>query len=219
MKNTLIGISVCLIGMTGIANAAVIDDFSLPAVGLTVNGPQTGFAAGISSAGYARSLDITTSGTDTNVQINTGTNPGRYAHSQSSGVFGTSTLTYTLPSIDLTDGGTSNALRLVLLSTDLNGILGVSINGIAQSLTTNAILTGSGLVTPAYVDFLYSSFTGLVASNATTVSFTIDGSGTAALDASVANLGTACSGLTGNGAAANARDGLHKSAAPSVARS
>jgi len=196
MKRTLLATALML-GSLSVANAApiVIDDFS----GSTFAGdaPLSGAGAGTSSASYTRTVSATTSGTDTNVQLNTLTNPSVYAHSQSAGVTGTSSVNFSLGGLDLNDG--ANAFRFALTSADLNGIVGLTVDAVSVSFSTNSILIASGLAFPAYVDFLFSSFAGVNFDSVNNVSIFIDGSSQAALDVSVDNFGTVCSSATTSG--------------------
>ncbi|MGZ8243262.1 VPEID-CTERM sorting domain-containing protein [Methylomagnum sp.] len=211
MKKLTLPLAVMATLAAGSANALVIDDFngdtydasagvSLPVLS---NDP-----AGNASGGYGRDVSITSSGDFTDVQIDTSTNPGVYAHSQGSGVTGTSILDFDLGGpVDLTVGGTQNAFRLTLAATDLNGIFGVAINGGAfTDITTNSVLFASGLVLPAYADFLFSQIAGNEAT-ATSVQIRINGLATTALDISIDTLGTACSGLGTSGGSGTVASG------------
>ena len=120
---------------TGAAQATVIDDFS--GVAFSGDAPLSGAAVGSSSAGYMRTVDATTSGADTTVTINAGAALGLYGHSQSVGVTGWSQINFNLGGIDLTEGGTLNALRIGLNSVDLNGIIGIVVDGITRRLSEN----------------------------------------------------------------------------------
>jgi hypothetical protein len=172
MKKTILAVAMML-GSVAVANAApiVIDDFN--GTSYTGNAPLIVDPAGTSSAGYTRTVTATTSGTDTNVQINTSTNSGVYAHSQSSGVSGTSRVGYLLGGLDLNEG--ANAFRFALTSADLQGIVGLTIDTVSVSFSTNDILIASGLAFPAYVDFLFSSFAGVNFDAVNSVSIFIDG--------------------------------------------
>ncbi|MGZ8250538.1 MAG: VPEID-CTERM sorting domain-containing protein [Methylomagnum sp.] len=211
MKKLTLPLAVMATLAAGSANALVIDDFN----GDTYNGSAgvslpvlSNDPAGNSSSGYARDVSITSTGDFTDIQIDTVTNPGVYAHSQGSGVFGTSVLNFDLGgALDLTVGGTQNAFRLTLTATDLNGTFGVAINGGAfTSITTNAVLVASGLVLPAYADFLFSQISG-DETTATSVQIRIDGSSQSALDISIDTLGTACSGLGTSGGSGSVASG------------
>jgi len=197
MNKKLLGIAFAAAFTTSAAQATVIDDFS--GVAFSGDASLAGAAAGSSSAGYTRTVDATTSGADTTVTINDGAALGLYGHSQSVGVTGWSQINFDLGGIDLTEGGTLNALRIGLDSVDLNGIIGIVIDGITSSLTTNAILTANGLTTPSFADYLFTDFGAVDLTNVSTLSLFIDGNGQTALDASISILETTCSGLNASG--------------------
>lgn len=202
MKKTALFVAMLAAGS---AQALQIDAFDGTGA-FDLNAPQTNTAVGTSSSGITRTLDSTTSGTDTNVQIDTATNPGVYAHSQDSGVNGYSELSYSLGGVDLTEGGTQNAFRVDLISVDLNGVIGITVDGVTQSLSTTDIILGAGVL-PAVTDFLFATFGGVDFSNVSSVSLFIDGNNVVALDATIDNIGTACSGRTNNGGSADAING------------
>ncbi len=211
MKNVISGIALSIALTAGSANAAIIDDFNGDAFNLTP-APFSGAAAGNSSAGYARTIDASTSGTDTAVSINTAPTLGVYAHSQSSGVFGYSQVNYSLGGMDLTSG--ANAFRVDLASADLNGIFGVIVDGVSVSLTTNAALIASGLSFPAVGEFLFSDFAGVDFTAVNTVSLFIDGNSQEALDMTIDSFGTTCSALSSSGGAGSTGTTGNCAAAP-----
>jgi hypothetical protein len=192
------------LAFAGTAQAAMIDDFNSTGP-YTLNAAQSNTAVGTASGtlgALARTLTSTTSGSDTNVQIDTATNTGIYAHSQSSGVTGTSYIEYTLSNVDLT-AGFLDAFRIKLTAADLNGTLTLYVSDGAanatQTLTTNNLLLASGLAFPAYGDFLFSSFAGVDFTSVNVIRLGVDGSATAALDVSIDNFETVCTARTSNG--------------------
>lgn len=207
-------LAVALTGIlaAGSVNALTIDTYDGTGP-FTLDAPQTNAAVGSSSAGKARTLTSTTSGASTNVQIDTVTNVGVYAHSQSSGVTGTSGITYDLTGVDLTQadplsGLPSNAFRIQLASADLSGLLFMTVGTVTQTLSTTAIILAAGGL-PAYADFLYSSFAGSGFNFLTGgfVTLGVNGSATAALDVSIDAFTTVCSTLPENGGAGGSVSG------------
>jgi len=198
MKKIITGFTLSIALSAGSANAAMIDDFNGDVFNST-SAPLTNAAAGNSSAGYARTITATSSGVSTDIAINTATNPGVYAHSQSSGVTGYSQIDFALGGMDLDNG--ANAFRVDLASADLGGVFGVIVDGFSFSLTTNAVLLTSGLSFPGVAEFLFSDFTGVDFNSVNTVSLFIDGNNTAALDMTIDSFGTTCSALTASGGA------------------
>lgn len=196
MKRTLFA-SVLALAASG-AQAAVIDSFGGTGP-IDQNAPLNNFAAGNSSSGFARLLQATTSGDFTNVQIDTATNPGVYAHSQGAGVTGFSQIDYTLGGFDLTEAGTQNAVRVELAGADLSGVFGLIVDGVSISLTTNEALLASGLSFPAFGDFVFTDFAGVDFTNVNSVSVFIDGNNQDALDASIDLISTTCTDLTSSG--------------------
>jgi hypothetical protein len=195
---------IAALALSGTVHAGVIDTFNGGAA-VDLNSAQTGTGVGTATGTYgalARALTSTSSGVTTNVQINTGTNPGVYAHSQSSGVTGTSFIEYTLADLDLT-AGFNTALRVTLTAADLNGVITMyasdGTNFASQSITTTAMLFASGLTYPAYGDFLFSSFAGVDFTSINVLRLGVDGSTQAALDASIDQFSTVCSNLGSNG--------------------
>ena len=197
---------VAALALSGTVHAGVIDSFNGGAAG-DLNSTQTGPGVGTATGTYgalARALTSTSSGVTTNVQINTGTNPGVYAHSQSSGVSGTSFIEYTLADLDLT-AGFNTALRVTLTAADLNGVITMyasdGTNFASQSITTTAMLLAAPtmLVPPAYGDFLFSSFAGVDFTSINVLRLGVDGSAQPALDASIDQFSTVCSNLGSNG--------------------
>ncbi|MCP3909167.1 MAG: PEP-CTERM sorting domain-containing protein [Oceanicoccus sp.] len=189
----------------GSATAIVIDDFSGNAY--SASAPSTGDAAGISSSGFARTVDITTSAGDTTVKLNSGASLGAYSHSQDAGVTGTSQVTFDLGGLDVTEGSTQNAFRLGLISVDSNGIIGINVDGAASSLSTNSIIIANNYVLPSYADFLFSDFVGTVDfTNVNTFTISVDGSAQAALNTEISIVGTACSGLSSSGGSGSGTD-------------
>ncbi|GEM_PF-4971606 len=198
MKKIITGFTLSIALSAGSANAAMIDDFNGDVFNST-SAPLTNAAAGNSSVGYARTITATSSGISTDIAINTPTNPGVYAHSQSSGVTGYSQIDFALGGIDLTSG--ANAFSVTLASADLGGVFGVIADGVSVSLTTNTVLLSSGLTFPGVAEFLFSDFAGVDFTSVNTVSLFIDGTGTAALDMSIDSFGTTCSALNATGGA------------------
>ncbi len=201
-KNSLLALTLTLgLGAAGSTQALVIDDFN----GDTYTGTATAITsvvaapAGNSSSGYTRTVDITSSGNFTDAAINTATTPGVYAHSQGAGVTGYSQVNFNLGGIDLTEGGTQNAFTVLLDSVDLNGFIGVIVDGVSASLSTTSIIVDNGGVVPSFADFLFSDFAGADLTNVSTVSLFIDGTGQEALDASIDLFSTTCSGLSASG--------------------
>ncbi len=190
MKNTfkygLIGLGA--LGFTS-AQAVVIDDFNGDTFG--GNAPLVGAAAGTGSGGAARTVDSAANGPLT-VEINQNLAAGVYSHSQDSGVTGSSTVSYALGGVDLTLD--ANAFLLSLINVDLAGFISIDIDGSSSSVSTTNVVLANGAALPADVHFLFSDFGG-AASNANIVSITIDGTATAALDATIDNFGTVCSDL------------------------
>ncbi len=185
-------IAAALLGMTmSQAHALVIDDFDGTGP-FDLDAPQANTAVGTSSGGFGRELTASTSGAVTNIQIDTATNVGLYAHSQSSGVTGYSQIDFDLTGIDLTEGGTMNAFQVTLESVDLNGIIGLIVDGVTVSENTTAIILANGGSLPGDWNVLFSSFGGVNFTNVNTVSLFVDGSGQAALDAAVDSIGTTC---------------------------
>lgn len=198
MKKTLTA-GILALAASG-AQAVMIDTFDNTGP-VNESAPQNLTNVGVSTGGFNRLLTSITSGTDTNVQIDTVTNPGVYAHSQSAGVTGRSQIDFDLGGLDLTEGGTQNALRVELAFTDLNGLFGVVVDGIAVSITTNAALIANNLNFPVFGDFVFTDFAGVDFSNVQTVSVFIDGQNQPALDASIDSIGTTCTDLTTSGGA------------------
>jgi len=189
--------SALTLGMSS-ANAIIIDDFGGDAFG-PASADFVGANAGLSSSGYVRTVDATSSGASTTVSINS-TVLGAYTHSQDSGVLGMSQVNFDLGGIDLTEAGTKNAFRVGLNSIDLNGFFGVIVDDVSTAaLNSNAVLFANGNVQPSFADILFSDFAGIDFSNVGSVSLFVDGSGTAALDASFNIFGTVCSGLSSSG--------------------
>lgn len=181
------------------AHALMIDTFDGTGP-IDLSAPQTNTAVGNSTGGFARLLTSITSGTDTNVQIDTATNPGVYAHSQDSGVTGYSQIDYALGGVDLTESGSQNAFRIELAGADLSGLFGVIVDGVSVSLNTTDIIFGTGpSFPPGFGDFVFSDFSGVDFSDVQQVSVFIDGQGTSALDASIDSIGTTCTDLTSSG--------------------
>ena len=198
MKKIITGFTLSIALSAGSANAAMIDNFDGDIYSLTA-APLSGDPAGNSSAGYARTITATTSGSDTAVSINTTTTPGVYAHSQGSGVTGYSQIDFALGGVDLTSG--ANAFSVTLASADLGGVFGVIADGATVSLTTADVLLTTGLTFPGVAEFLFSDFAGVDFTSVNTVSLFIDGTGTAALDMSIDSFGTTCSALNATGGA------------------
>lgn len=196
---------VAALALSGTVHAGVIDTFNGTGA-FDLNAGQSGTSVGTADGTYgalARTLTSTTSGAETNVQIDTATNPNKYAHSQSSGVTGTSFIEYTLADLDLT-AGFNTALRVTLTAADLAGVVTLSASSdgftfVDQSITTNAMLMVSGLTFPAYGDFLFSSFAGVDFTSINVLRLGVNGSATAALDVSIDNFATVCSDLSANG--------------------
>jgi len=191
------------LAFAGSAQADMIDNFNSTGA-FDLNAPQAGTAVGSASGSFgalARTLTSTTSGTDTNVQIDTVTNVGVYAHSQSASVSGTSYIEYTMADLDLNNNLT--AFRVKLTQVDLAGSITVyandGTNSSTVSLTTNTILTASGLAFPAYADFLFSDFAGVDFNSINVVRLGVNGSTTTALDAVIDEFETVCSALTSSG--------------------
>jgi len=182
---------------SGIANGAtVIDTFDNASLLRSAPPAANGDAFGTSTSGFARTLTSTASGNFVDTAINSTTTPGKLSHSQGAGVFGSSLVTYALGGLNLSEGGMANAFRIQLDSVDLNGILGVVVNGTSTvTLNTTQILITNSFALPSYADFLFSGFSGVDFSSVTSVGFLIDGTNTAALDATVDNFGTVCSAL------------------------
>lgn len=196
MKKTIL-VTALLFGFVSAANAApiVIDDFN--GTSFSASAPLSGAGAANSSAGYARTVDATTTGTFTDVGINTLTTPGVYSHSQGAGVFGTSQINYALGGLDLDND--ANAFRIQLVSIDLSGFFGVTVDGVSVSLSSTAVIIANGGTLPSYADILFSSFAGVNWDSVSTVSLFIDGSNTVAMDATLDNFGTVCSSATASG--------------------
>lgn len=196
-----IALAAGLVAVAGVANAAtLIDNFDSAALARTAPPALTNDAFGTTTTGYTRTLTTTASGNFVDTAINSVTNPGKLSHSQGAGVTGSSLVTYALGGIDLTEGGMSNAFRIQLDSVDLFGILGVVVNGTAtKTLTTDSLFIQNGGILPSYADFLFSDFAGVNFTSVNSVSFLIDGTNTAALDATIDNFGTVCSALTDSG--------------------
>ncbi len=188
--------SAMLLAMSS-ANAIVIDDFSGDAFGPS-NAPLSS-AAGVSSYGFNRTVDATSSAPNTTISINSGASLGLFAHSQDSGVTGTSQVNFDLGGFDLTEAGTINAFRIGLDSIDLSGLFGIIVDGVSTSLNSTNVLITNGFTTPSFADILFSDFAGVDFTNANSVSLFVDGSGTAALDAAFNMVGTVCSGLASSG--------------------
>lgn len=188
----------------GAANALDIDQFDGTGP-ITVVAPYDA-AAGTSSSGYNRNLQVVTDGADTGVQIDTATNPGVYAHSQDAGILGSSTLTYDLGGIDLT-ADTSNAFRLELINVDLNGLIGITVDGITSALSTTSIILDNGGALPSFADFLFTDFAGVDFTAVSSVALSIDGTNQAALDAVIDSLTTVCSSMPDSGGSGTDPDG------------
>jgi len=192
--------SALMLGMSS-ANAIVIDDFSGNSFGPTT-APLAAAAAGLSSNGDNRTVDATTTAPNTTVSINSGASLGLYAHSQDSGVFGTSQVNFDLGGIDLTEAGSMNAFRVGIESVDLNGFFGIIVDGVSATLDSNVVAVDNGFPInpwPSFADILFSDFAGIDFTTASSVSLFVDGSATAALDASFSMIGTVCSGLSSSG--------------------
>jgi len=193
------------LALAGSAQAAMIDNFNGTGA-YNLNAPQINAVGGNASGdlgSLVRTVTATTSGIDTNVQIDTGTNPGVYAHSQTSGVSGASYVEYTLSDVDLT-AGFNNSFRVELAATDLvAGIIFVTANDGTNSfrvdIGTNPIIFDAGVVFPAYADFLFSSFTGVDMTSINSLRLGVDGNATTALEVSVDSFQTVCSALTATG--------------------
>lgn len=187
-----------LILASGSANALVIDSFTGDYY--SSSAPLSGANAGFSTSGYLRTVDATSSAASTTIRINSGASLGVFSHSQDASVTGTSQINFSLGGIDLTDGGDQNAFRIGLNSIDLNGTIGVIVDGSSLSLSTNSILIANGLLLPSFADFLFSDFLVPVDfTNVSQLSLFIDGTAQAALDAEISIIGTACSGLNSSG--------------------
>lgn len=197
MNKKILGLTLAAAFTAGTANAApiVIDNFNGDAFAQSANFGSV--AAGNSSGGFARTASATTTGQFTDVKLNVAPTPGRYAHSQGAGVFGTSQVEFAIGGLDINDD--TNAFSIALTSADLNGNFGVIVDGVSVSLTTNAVLFASGNAFPAFAEFLFSDFGGVDFNSVNTITLFIDGSTADSLDMTIDNFGTTCSALGTSG--------------------
>lgn len=211
MKKILLA---CVLGLAAAkAQAVVIDEFDGTGA-IIAFAPLAPSAVGTSSSGFARVLSTNAVGAPLDLQIDTATNPGVYAHSQGTGVIGDSRIAYTLGGVDLTEAGAQNAIRIELANTDLNGIFGLEINGVAVTMSTTDALLASGLGFPAYGDFVFTDFAGVDFTNVNTLSLLIDGNAQPALDIVIDSIGTVCTDLSTTGGSTPANVGTCVAAPP-----
>lgn len=207
MKKIALISTLALVGFAGVAtsvNAApiIIDNFDGTT---TYNGsaelvtPVVNDAAGSSSAGYSRLVNINSTGQYTDAGINTSTNPDVYTHSQSSGVKGYSEIVYNLGGLDLDND--TNAFRVQLVNIDLNASFGVTVDGFSVALSSTNVILANSFALPSYADILFNSagFAGVNWNTVNTVKLFVNGSNTFALDATLDNFSTVCSGAPSSG--------------------
>lgn len=162
-------IALVAIGVVGTANAALIDTFNdtgpwdMPA-------GQSATPVGDSSEGYARTLNSTDWGY-LNDQIDTTSHPGVWGHDQGKDENAISSLQFSLGGVDLTDGGISNAFRVLVNYVHFsdNGLLAITADGITE------LMQLSTTTQPYNVDFFFDSFVGVDFTNINSVTLTIDG--------------------------------------------
>lgn len=200
MKSKILGVALATIIASSTAQAIVIDDFSGDEF-VSATAPLNSVSAGNSIDGFARTVTSTSSGEFTSVAINSGPNLGLFAHSQDAGVMGYSRIDFALGGIDLTEADTINAFRLSINSIDLDGQIGIIVDGASVALGTTPIIVANGGVMPSYADFLFSDFNGIDFTNVNQVSFFVDGSNIGALDVTIDHFGTTCSDLAQSGGA------------------
>jgi len=198
MNKKIIGMALAAVfaSTTAQANPIMIDDFN----GATMSrvtadpGPNMGsFGTGTKTNGtvntYDRTATTSSTGASSVLTINDSPNVNILAHSQDSGVFGSSQIDYALAGVDLDgDGsiGSADAFRIALMFNDSEYTLTL----LADGETSEQIIADTSTGT---IDFLFSSFTGSVNwDNVTSVGLFIDGSALNALDVSLDNFETVC---------------------------
>lgn len=212
MKQTLKLISACAaVAAMGSANAGlVIDDFGSASQLISSPPAVTNAAFGTTTTGYVRTLTTTNSGAVLDIAVNGPTTAGQFSQSQGAGVKGTSAVNYALSGtggIDLTQGGTSNAFRLDLVTVDLQMLLGIEVfdgTNTAQLMQNSstlqvANLVANGIFLPLSVDYLFSSFAGIDFTSVDSIKLLVDGTLQVSTDATLDNLGVVCSANTGSG--------------------
>ena len=191
MNNKIIGMAFATVFASTAVQATpiMIDDFDGATQASTAPGTGIGFGIASGGAAYARTLDKVSSGNFTDTSINAVATPGKFAHSQGSGIFGSSQVNYALGGIDL-DGtgaiGDADAFRFELTQNDFSYPLSVFVDGIQSTQIIPAGTIGGSM------DFLFSSFVGVNWDSVTTVSFLIDGNAQDDLDARLDNFETVC---------------------------
>lgn len=204
-------VALVALALAGTAQAAMIDDFNNGLQSTTA--PAANVAFGNATSGPARTATASSTGTPLNVSIDTGTNPGLYAHGQDPGVTGSSYIEYAMGGADMNGAlNDLNAFRVKLNTVDLNGTLYIyandGTNNATVNITTNAILLASGLSTPAYADFLFSNFVGVDFNNISVLRLGVNGNAQDALDITIDNFQTVCSNLgTSGGSGTNPGNG------------
>lgn len=199
-------VAVGMFGATHNAAAVTIDLFGSPDYGPVVFSSTSGPDPVSGGIGNFRQISGTASGA--NVQL--GIANGKYSHSQSSGITGTSRIVWagTTPPgtgfapTDFTDGDTSNAVRVHVNDTDpakVGNYIRVTLTSQGgASASQTYTLTGA---TPAvfYIDFLLSGFSGVDTTKVTKVQLDLNGQQSNDWDVDIDSIVTACSGNTSSG--------------------
>lgn len=144
------------------------------------------------------------------ISLNGSGTPGVYAHSQTAGTAGQSSVMYDLTGVDLTEAMTANAFSLQLGLLDVGGgFIGIEVGGVQGGLVLDATTIGGVAAAGNMIDIPFSLFAGVDFSAGAIVSIIIDGldpiNGEArnvdSLDITIDSFGTVCSDRQDGGAA------------------
>ncbi len=208
MRKSVLALAMAVVSAS--ASAVTVDTFSGGTFDMSAPfSGQTSSAPG-NAIGNDRSVSATESANNLSVQIDAVANPGKYSHSQTSGVTGTIQVIWNgggggFTATDFTNGGNHNAIRVYVNDTDNNAAsnsLSITLNGTA---TRTYNFTGTE-GTVFYIDFLLSNFattTGAV----TQVQMDLNGGNNDDWDIDIDDISTVCSGLSADGASSSPVNG------------
>ncbi|MHC5112045.1 MAG: DUF4215 domain-containing protein, partial [Planctomycetota bacterium] len=196
--------AVCL-ASAAMVKGVVLDDFDTDHPLLTLNAvgdigaTQGSVVSGAGILGTERDIEIELVGGADGLGLSVLVTSGAFAHSQDVTVTGISRIVWDgvdgdastldptgLGGLDLTDGGTQNALQILLLSADLNATLTFDVFTDADNVSSLTVTLLSGavneLVVLKYGEFVASVGAGADFTNVGAIRITVNGSETSALD-------------------------------------
>lgn len=169
--------SVAAICLPMMASAVSIDTFDDDQAMLLVSGlaSDSSTITGISALGGTRTITVENTGLGANGFTTAQVVDSQFRFSNGAGSTGIASVSYSTGGIDLTDGGSSNAVRIAVLEIDLGVDITLDIDG--SSVTKTSVTVGN-------IDFMLSDFTSDV-TNADKITLVLDSGSTVGVDAIV----------------------------------